>query len=159
RRSPWPACRDETPSRSRRRRGSGRMAALRDETESANERERRPCRLRRASERDRGEAALIGRGRGCRLAPDRARGPALERLPPPPSRRAAQRSSAHGRGASVDRRSDDGGEHGSIGRTLVKQADTLLVNGNVITVDDRFTRANAVALRDGQILAVGGADV
>jgi len=42
---------------------------------------------------------------------------------------------------------------------LVKQADTLFVNGNVLTVDDRFTRANVVAVRDGRILAVGGADV
>jgi predicted amidohydrolase YtcJ len=41
----------------------------------------------------------------------------------------------------------------------VKQADTLFVNGNVLTVDDRFTRANVVAVRDGRILAVGGADV
>jgi predicted amidohydrolase YtcJ len=41
----------------------------------------------------------------------------------------------------------------------VKQADILFVNGNVITADDRFTRANAVAVRDGRIPAVGGADV
>jgi len=41
----------------------------------------------------------------------------------------------------------------------VKHADILFVNGNVITVDDRFTRTNAVAVRDGRILAVGGADV
>ena len=41
----------------------------------------------------------------------------------------------------------------------MKHADILLVNGHVITVDDRFTRANAVAVRDGRILAVGGADV
>jgi predicted amidohydrolase YtcJ len=37
----------------------------------------------------------------------------------------------------------------------VKQADTVFVNGNVITVDERFSLASAVAIRDGRILAVG----
>jgi predicted amidohydrolase YtcJ len=37
----------------------------------------------------------------------------------------------------------------------MKQADILFVNGNVITVDDEFRRASAVAVRDGRIVAVG----
>jgi predicted amidohydrolase YtcJ len=34
-------------------------------------------------------------------------------------------------------------------------ADTLLVNGKIVTVDDRFTIAQAVAIKDGRIVAVG----
>jgi predicted amidohydrolase YtcJ len=34
-------------------------------------------------------------------------------------------------------------------------ADTILVNGKIVTVDDRFTIAQAVAVKDGRILAVG----
>ena len=36
-----------------------------------------------------------------------------------------------------------------------RPADTILVNGNVITVDDAQPRARAVAIADGRILAVG----
>lgn len=35
------------------------------------------------------------------------------------------------------------------------QADLVLVNGKIITVDDRFTIAQAVAIKDGRIVAVG----
>lgn len=34
-------------------------------------------------------------------------------------------------------------------------ADTILVNGKIVTVDDRFTIAQAVAIKDGRIVAVG----
>ncbi len=34
-------------------------------------------------------------------------------------------------------------------------ADTVLVNGKIVTVDDRFTIAQAVAIKDGRIVAVG----
>jgi len=34
-------------------------------------------------------------------------------------------------------------------------ADTILVNGKIVTVDDRFTIAQAVAIRGGRIVAVG----
>ncbi|CAN0120519.1 unnamed protein product, partial [Phaeothamnion confervicola] len=34
-------------------------------------------------------------------------------------------------------------------------ADTILTNGKVITVDDRFSIAQAVAIKDGRIVAVG----
>ena len=37
-------------------------------------------------------------------------------------------------------------------------ADTILVNGKVVTVDDRFTIAQAVAIRGGRIIAVGRND-
>ena len=35
------------------------------------------------------------------------------------------------------------------------QADMILVNGKIVTVDDRFTIAQALAIRDGRIVAVG----
>ncbi len=35
------------------------------------------------------------------------------------------------------------------------RADTILLNGKVVTVDDRFTIAQAVAIRGGRIIAVG----
>src|SRR5438045_2313026 len=39
-------------------------------------------------------------------------------------------------------------------------ADTILVNGKIITVDDRFSIAEALAIRGGRIVAVGStADV
>ena len=34
-------------------------------------------------------------------------------------------------------------------------ADTVLINGKIVTVDDRFTIAQAVAIKDGRIVAVG----
>lgn len=34
-------------------------------------------------------------------------------------------------------------------------ADTILVNGKIVTVDDRFTIAQAIAIKDGRIVAVG----
>src|SRR5512140_3541918 len=34
-------------------------------------------------------------------------------------------------------------------------ADTILVNGKIVTVDDRFTIAQAVAIKGGRIVAVG----
>ncbi len=37
-------------------------------------------------------------------------------------------------------------------------ADTILVNGKIVTVDDRFTIAQAVAVRGGRIIAVGRND-
>lgn len=37
-------------------------------------------------------------------------------------------------------------------------ADIILYNGTVITVDQRFTLAEAVAIRDGRILAVGSTE-
>lgn len=36
--------------------------------------------------------------------------------------------------------------------------DTILINGNIVTVDGEFSIANAVAVRDGRILAVGAND-
>lgn len=36
--------------------------------------------------------------------------------------------------------------------------DTILINGNIVTVDAEFSIANAVAVRDGRILAVGAND-
>jgi predicted amidohydrolase YtcJ len=40
--------------------------------------------------------------------------------------------------------------------TAPQPADLLLYNGHVITVDDNFSIASAVAVKDGRILAVGG---
>ncbi len=34
-------------------------------------------------------------------------------------------------------------------------ADAILVNGRIVTVDDRFTIAQAIAIKDGRIVAVG----
>ena len=34
-------------------------------------------------------------------------------------------------------------------------ADTILVNGKIVTVDDRFTIAEAIAIRGQRIVAVG----
>lgn len=41
---------------------------------------------------------------------------------------------------------------------LMHYADMVLYNGKVLTVDDKFTIAQAVAVRDGKILAVGNTD-
>lgn len=41
---------------------------------------------------------------------------------------------------------------------LVRYADLVLFNGKVLTVDAEFTVAEAVAVRDGRVLAVGGSD-
>src|SRR5262245_9572485 len=38
---------------------------------------------------------------------------------------------------------------------LAQSADTILVNGKILTVDDRFTIAQALAIKDGRIVAVG----
>jgi hypothetical protein len=38
---------------------------------------------------------------------------------------------------------------------LAQSADTVLVNGKIVTVDDRFTIAQALAVRGGRIVAVG----
>jgi rhodanese-related sulfurtransferase len=38
---------------------------------------------------------------------------------------------------------------------LIRYADSIIYNGKVLTVDKNFTIAQAVALRDGKILAVG----
>lgn len=42
---------------------------------------------------------------------------------------------------------------------LAQQADLLLVNGKVLTVDKDFSIASTVAVKDGRIIAVGGKDV
>jgi predicted amidohydrolase YtcJ len=36
-----------------------------------------------------------------------------------------------------------------------QDADTVLVNGKIVTVDDRFTIAEALAVRGGRVVAVG----
>src|SRR3954465_12448814 len=36
-----------------------------------------------------------------------------------------------------------------------QNADTILVNGKIVTVDDRFTIVEALAVRDGRVVAVG----
>ena len=41
---------------------------------------------------------------------------------------------------------------------LSAHPDTILINGNIVTVDAEFSIANAVAVRDGRILAVGTND-
>src|SRR2546422_9772568 len=46
----------------------------------------------------------------------------------------------------------------SAGQTVTKPADTILVNGNIIKVDPKFTSARALAIADGKILAVGSTD-
>jgi predicted amidohydrolase YtcJ len=38
---------------------------------------------------------------------------------------------------------------------FAQPADTILVNGKIVTVDDRFTIGQALAIKDGRILAVG----
>src|SRR5207249_2896363 len=46
----------------------------------------------------------------------------------------------------------------SVGQTVSKPADSILVNGNIIKVDSKFTSAQALAIADGKILAVGSAE-
>src|SRR3989304_4184411 len=41
---------------------------------------------------------------------------------------------------------------------VINFADTVLYNGKVLTADDQFTIAEAVAIRDGELLAVGDSD-
>jgi predicted amidohydrolase YtcJ len=43
----------------------------------------------------------------------------------------------------------------SVPPELIRYADLVLYNGNVLTADKNFTVAEAVAVRDGKILAVG----
>ena len=38
---------------------------------------------------------------------------------------------------------------------VIAYADTVFFNGKVLTVDEQFTIAQAIAIRDGKILAVG----
>lgn len=45
------------------------------------------------------------------------------------------------------------------GGAAAQEADLVLSNGKVLTVDDRFSIATAVAVKDGRIIAVGGEDV
>ena len=46
-------------------------------------------------------------------------------------------------------------QNNNIPPELVKYPELVLINGQVITVDKAFTVAQAVAVRDGKILAVG----
>src|SRR5437879_13038574 len=46
----------------------------------------------------------------------------------------------------------------SVGQTVSKPAASILVNGNIIKVDSQFTSAQALAIADGKILAVGSAE-
>src|SRR5712671_2048142 len=39
--------------------------------------------------------------------------------------------------------------------SAAQSADTILVNGKIVTVDDRFTIAEALAVRGGRVVAVG----
>src|SRR5690606_37208274 len=47
----------------------------------------------------------------------------------------------------------------STGQDAAVQADLLLYGGKVVTVDNDFSIASAVAVKDGKILAVGGAEL
>ena len=47
---------------------------------------------------------------------------------------------------------------GDIPDVLIRYADLVMFNGQVLTVDAEFSVAEAVAVRDGRILAVGGDD-
>jgi hypothetical protein len=47
---------------------------------------------------------------------------------------------------------------GDIPDVLIRYADLVMFNGQVLTVDVEFSVAEAVAVRDGRILAVGGDD-
>src|SRR6478672_5439689 len=38
---------------------------------------------------------------------------------------------------------------------MAQAPDTILVNGKIVTVDDRFTIAEALAIRNGRIVATG----
>jgi predicted amidohydrolase YtcJ len=46
----------------------------------------------------------------------------------------------------------------SVAAAAAEMADTIIVNGKVVTVDDRFSIAQAVAVRGGRIVAVGRND-
>src|SRR5262244_2857513 len=45
----------------------------------------------------------------------------------------------------------------SAGVARAQPADTILVNGKIVTVDDRFSIAESLAIRGGRIVAVGSA--
>ena len=47
---------------------------------------------------------------------------------------------------------------GGLPEEIVAYADTIFYNGQVLTADDQFTIAEALAVRDGKILAVGSSD-
>lgn len=49
-------------------------------------------------------------------------------------------------------------QQGNLPAEVITFADTVLYNGKVLTADDNFTIAEAVAVRDGKILAVGKSD-
>ena len=40
------------------------------------------------------------------------------------------------------------------GKAFAVEADTVFINGKIVTVDDRFTIAHALAIKDGRILSV-----
>ncbi len=42
--------------------------------------------------------------------------------------------------------------------TMERTADTIIINGKILTVDEQFTIAEAVAVRDDRIIAVGSSD-
>ena len=46
----------------------------------------------------------------------------------------------------------------SVPPEVLAYADMVFYNGPVLTVDDQFTIAEAIAVRDGKILAVGASD-
>ncbi len=46
----------------------------------------------------------------------------------------------------------------SLPAEVIAYADTVLYNGKILTADDNFTIAEAVAVRDGKFLAVGASD-
>ncbi len=46
-----------------------------------------------------------------------------------------------------------------LGAAQAEPADLLLHNGQVLTVDKTFSKATAIAVRDGRVLAVGGQDL
>ena len=53
---------------------------------------------------------------------------------------------------------DGGHDHEQTPEAVLDYADTVLYNGKVLTVDDDFSVAEGVAIRDGKILAVGTAE-
>jgi hypothetical protein len=45
-----------------------------------------------------------------------------------------------------------------VSAAAAQSADTLLVNGKILTVDDQFSTREAIAIRDGKITALGTTD-
>ena len=43
----------------------------------------------------------------------------------------------------------------AVGAQETPGADTVLVNGKIVTVDDQFSTREAIAIRDGKILSLG----